>query len=145
MIEEIPILALTPGEPAGIGPECFIRMAHAHPELRLLAVADREMLNSTAQTLDLDISFTDWNPGDPVVVGQPACFQHSLAAPVTTGKLNPVNASYVFKTIVSAVRLVHAGHAGAMVTGPVHKGVINDAGIKFSGHTELLAELAGVW
>lgn len=143
MSEDFPILALTPGEPAGIGPECFIRLAHKHPELRLIAVADRKMLKSTAQTLGLDITFSDWNPGDTVSAGQPACFQHDLAAPVAPGKLNPANAPYVVETIKSAVRLVRAGHADALVTGPVHKGVINDAGIPFSGHTELLAELAG--
>lgn len=144
MIEDIPILALTPGEPAGIGPECFIRLAHEHPELRLLAVADREILKSTAQALGLDITLRDWIPGDPVSAGQPACYQQNLAAAVTPGKLNPANSSYVVNTIRAAVALVRAGHAGALVTGPVHKGVINDAGIPFSGHTELLAELAGV-
>lgn len=144
MIEDIPILALTPGEPAGIGPECFIRLAYEHPELRLLAVADRGLLQSTAQTLGLDINIRDWNPGDTVTAGQPACFQENLAGPVTAGQLNTANGLYVVNTIKSAVRLVRAGHAGALVTGPVHKGVINDAGILFSGHTELLAELAGI-
>ena len=61
-----------------------------------------------------------------------------------TGHLEPANAAYVVSTIKSAVGLVRSGHAGALVTGPVHKGVINDAGIAFSGHTELLAKLAGI-
>lgn len=144
MVEDIPILALTPGEPAGIGPECFVRLAHQHPELRLLAVADRKLLQSTARTLGLDIAISDWRPGDTISAGQPGCFQQDLAAPVTAGQLNPANGPYVVNTIKSAVGLVRAGHAAALVTGPVHKGVINESGTPFSGHTELLAELAGV-
>ncbi len=144
MTEDIPILALTPGEPAGIGPECFIRLAHEHPELRLLAVADRGLLQSTARILGLDITISNWTPGDTVTAGQPACFQQNLASPVTVGELNTANGLYVVNTIQSAVDLVRDGHADALVTGPVNKGVINDAGIAFSGHTELLAELAGV-
>ena len=73
-----------------------------------------------------------------------SCYQHDIASPVEVGKVDPANAEYVVETIKSAVAIVRAGHAGALVTGPVHKGVINDAGIAFSGHTELLAELAGV-
>jgi len=63
---------------------------------------------------------------------------------VTPGQPDPSNANYVVNTIKSAVKLVRGGHAAAVVTGPVHKGVINDGGIAFSGHTELLAKLAGV-
>ena len=68
----------------------------------------------------------------------------ALAESVRPGHPEPANAAYVVRTIKSAVKLVRAGHAAALVTGPVHKGVINDGGIAFSGHTELLAELAGV-
>lgn len=138
------MLALTPGEPAGIGPECTIRLAHEHPELRLLAVADPQLLVSAAETLGLDVPVNAWRPGDKVTAGQLSCFPQDLNQAVKPGQLDPTNASYVVGTIKSAVRLVRAGHAGALVTGPVHKGVINDGGILFSGHTELLAELAGL-
>jgi len=144
MIKDIPVLALTPGEPAGIGPECTIRLAHEHPELRLLAVADPQLLVSAAETLGFDIPVTPWQPGDKVTAGQLSCFPQNLNKAARPGQLDPANASYVVGTIKSAVRLVRAGHAGALVTGPVHKGVINDGGIPFSGHTELLAELAGL-
>ena len=144
MIKDIPVLALTPGEPAGIGPECTIRLAHEHPELRLLAVADPQLLVSAAETLGFDIPVTPWQPGDKVTAGQLSCFPQNLNKASRPGQLDPANASYVVGTIKSAVRLVRAGHAGALVTGPVHKGVINDGGIPFSGHTELLAELAGL-
>jgi 4-hydroxythreonine-4-phosphate dehydrogenase len=144
MIRDIPVLALTPGEPAGIGPECTIRLAHEHPELRLLAIADQHMLASAAEALGIDIAIKTWHPGDKVTNGQLSCFQQDLGRAVTPGQTDPANAHYVVGTIKSAVRLVRAGHAGALVTGPVHKGVINDGGIPFSGHTELLAELAGI-
>jgi 4-hydroxythreonine-4-phosphate dehydrogenase len=144
MMNNIPVLALTPGEPAGIGPECTIRLAIEHPELRLLAVADQQILKTAAEALDVDIPIKPWSPGDEVIAGQLSCFQQDIAQTVKAGHTNPANAAYVVETITSAVRLVGAGHAGALVTGPVHKGVINDGGIAFSGHTELLAELAGL-
>ena len=144
MIKDIPVLALTPGEPAGIGPECTIRLAHEHPELRLLVVADPQLLTRTAETLGFDIRICNWQPGDNVTAGQLSCYAHTLDRAIKPGQPDPANADYVVSTIKSAVRLVRAGHAGALVTGPVHKGVINDGGIAFSGHTELLAELAGV-
>lgn len=145
MIKDIPVLALTPGEPAGIGPECTIRLAHEHPELRLLAVADPRLLTAAAETLGLNVPVTTWQPGDHVATGQLCCYPQTLGqATVIPGQLDPHNAAYVVGTIKAAVRLVRAGHAGALVTGPVHKGVINDSGMPFSGHTELLAELAGL-
>jgi 4-hydroxythreonine-4-phosphate dehydrogenase len=143
-VKDIPVLALTPGEPAGIGPECTIRLAAEHPELRLLAVADQQLLRSAANQLGFDIPIKPWQPGDTVSAGQLSCFSQHLGQAVKSGQPDPANAAYVVGTIKSAVRLVRAGHADALLTGPVHKGVINDGGITFSGHTELLAELAGV-
>jgi 4-hydroxythreonine-4-phosphate dehydrogenase len=143
MIRDTPVLALTPGEPAGIGPECTIRLAYEHPELRLLVVADPQLLLSAARKLGFDIPVISWQPGHNVTAGQLNCFQQSLHQAVKPGQPEAANAGYVVGTIKTAVKLVRAGHAGALVTGPVHKGVINDGGIAFSGHTELLAELAG--
>jgi 4-hydroxythreonine-4-phosphate dehydrogenase len=143
MIKNSPVLALTPGEPAGIGPECTVRLAIEHPELRLLVIADQQLLSSAARDLGLDIALSAWRPGDEVTAGQISCFHQPLGQAVVPGKPDASNAGYVVGTIKSAVKLVRAGHAGALVTGPVHKGVINDGGIAFSGHTELLADLAG--
>jgi len=143
MIKNIPVLALTPGEPAGVGPECTIRLAHEHPELRLLAVADPQLLADAARALGLQLDIRTWQPGDEVTGGRLSCCPVSLPQAVSPGLPDPANANYVVNTIKSAVRLVRSGHAAALVTGPVHKGVINEGGIPFSGHTELLAELAG--
>ena len=144
MIKNVPVLALTPGEPAGVGPECTIRLAHEHPELRLLAVADPRLLSAAADALGLDVNIETWQPGDEVCTGQLSCYPVPLSQPVKPGHPEPANAAYVVETIKSAVKLVRTGHAAALVTGPVHKGVINDGGIPFSGHTELLAELSGL-
>ncbi len=144
MIMDIPVLVLTPGEPAGVGPECALRLAHEHPEFRLIMVADRGLLQDTARRLNLPFKSTHWQAGDTIEAGITACCPIPLLAPVSAGKLNPENASYVLDCLRQAVKLVRTGQAGALVTGPVHKAVINDAGIPFTGHTEFLADLAGV-
>ncbi len=144
MIMDLPVLALTPGEPAGIGPECVVRLAHQHPELRLLLIADRELIESTAKQLGIPIQITNWQAGTTVAAGIPACLNVPLSKAVQSGVPDPENARYVLDCLRRAVKLVRTGQAGALVTGPVHKGVINDAGIPFSGHTEFLAQLSGV-
>lgn len=138
------VLALTPGEPAGIGPECTIRLILEHPELNLLVVADSQLLSAAAKSLGHKVQINAWQPGDEFIAGQINCFEQHLVQAVKPGHADPANAAYVVDTISSAVGLVRTGHACALVTGPVHKGVINEGGIDFSGHTELLAELAGV-
>ncbi len=67
--KDMPVLALTPGEPAGIGPECTIRLAFEHPELRLLAVADPQLLTTAAAVLGFDVRINRWQPGDVVHAG----------------------------------------------------------------------------
>jgi len=144
MTRNPPVLAITPGEPAGIGPEILLRFHHQFPDFRVLAVADPELLKRTADTLALDIPIREWQPGARTVAGELSCLPVNLAVPVQPGQLNPLNAPYVLDTLRSAVGLLRDGHAAALVTGPVHKGVINESGFPFSGHTEFLADLAGV-
>jgi len=139
-----PLLAVTPGEPAGIGPEILLRFHSANPAFNLLAVADPDLLKQTAKALALDIHIRDWTPGLPTQPGELACVPVCLGVPAQPGKLDPANAGYVLETLRKAVSIVQQGQADALVTGPVHKGVINDAGVPFSGHTEFLANLAGV-
>ncbi|MFC1720310.1 4-hydroxythreonine-4-phosphate dehydrogenase PdxA [Pseudomonadota bacterium] len=138
------LLAVTPGEPAGIGPEITIRFRVEHPEFPLLAVADPGLLRQTANRLALDLEIRDWRPGMEIRNGELACLPVPLATRAEPGRLNPLNAPYVLNTLRQAVALVQDGHAAALVTGPVHKGVINESGVRFSGHTEFLADLAGV-
>jgi 4-hydroxythreonine-4-phosphate dehydrogenase len=86
----------------------------------------------------------EWREGDPLVAGELACLPVRTARNAVPGQLDPANGAYVLGTLRRATALVRAGVAAALVTGPVHKGVINQAGVAFSGHTEFLAELAGV-
>jgi 4-hydroxythreonine-4-phosphate dehydrogenase len=139
-----PVLAITPGEPAGIGPEILLKFCREHPDFRVLAVADPELLQQTADRLGYAPRIRRWQAGDEVRGGEVACCPVRLRVPATPGKLQPENAGYVLETLDRAVALVQEGHASALVTGPVHKGVINESGQPFSGHTEYLARLSGV-
>jgi len=141
MTIDVPVLAVTPGEPSGIGPEILLKLIRKHPEFRLLAVADPMLLQQAADMLGFDTGITEWQPGKIVSAGQSACFPAKLARPANPGRPNTGNAPYVLDTLRLAVRLIRQGHAAALVTGPVHKGIINEAGVPFTGHTEFLANL----
>ncbi len=138
---DVPVLAVTPGEPSGIGPEILLKLKHEHPEFRLLAVADPALLRQAADLLGLATVITQWQPGDTISAGQLACLPTLLAKPAIPGQPSTENAPYVLDTLRQAVGLIRQGYASAMVTGPVHKGIINDAGVPFTGHTEFLANL----
>ncbi len=110
------VIALTSGEPAGIGPELCVAAARAFRGAKLVVIGDRGLLQ-----------------------GCPHIEHVALARPVKAGRLDPANSRYVLALIERAVRGCLAGEYDAMVTAPVHKGVVNDAGIAFTGHTEYLA------
>ncbi|MGY6553540.1 MAG: 4-hydroxythreonine-4-phosphate dehydrogenase PdxA [Wenzhouxiangella sp.] len=136
-------LLLTAGEPAGIGPELICRLATDQPDL--VAVADPALLAASAEALGLQAPIhVMTRPDDPIPAGHLACLPVSLRTAVQPGRLEPANAAYVIDTLRLAAECCLDGRAAGMVTAPVHKGVINDAGIAFSGHTEFLAECAGV-
>jgi 4-hydroxythreonine-4-phosphate dehydrogenase len=141
MTIDVPVLAVTPGEPSGVGPEIVLKLVRQHPEFRLLAVADPQLLRQAGNVLGYHLKITKWEPGDTVVAGELACLPLKLARPARPGRPDPENAAYVLSTLRRAVQLIEEGHAAAMVTGPLHKAVINDSGVPFSGHTEFLAEL----
>lgn len=138
-------LALTPGEPAGIGPDLCIALAQRPPEgTELVIVGDPALLEQRADMLKLPLTLRDFEPDTDAAAGRPGeltVLPVSLAAPVTPGQLDPVNADYVLETLRTATTAVLAGELDALVTGPVQKSVINDAGFAFTGHTEFLAEL----
>ncbi|MEM1410777.1 MAG: 4-hydroxythreonine-4-phosphate dehydrogenase PdxA [Pseudomonadota bacterium] len=137
-------LVLTPGEPAGIGPECVLRYRLAHPDTPVVAVADPDLLRDTAARLSLPVDIVPWAPGSTVPTGALGCDPVRLKTEAKPGVLDSANAGYVLETLETAVGRVQDGSASALVTGPVHKGIINEAGIPFTGHTEFLAALAGV-
>ncbi|HEX8979903.1 MAG TPA: 4-hydroxythreonine-4-phosphate dehydrogenase PdxA [Parasulfuritortus sp.] len=131
-------LIITAGEPAGIGPDLCILLAQSPPPCPLVVLADRGLLTDRARQLGL--------PFDPPehAAGGDAAFSllhQPLNVPTGAGRLDPGNAGYVLDCLRRAVAGCQSGEFAGLVTGPVHKGVINDAGIPFTGHTEFLAEL----
>ena len=137
-----PLLAVTPGEPAGIGPEILLKLQRDYPEFNLVAIADPDLLQRAAEHAGIDARITDWQPGEDPQPGSLACHPVLLNRSARPGKLDAGNAGYVLQTLEKATRLVTNGDAAALVTGPVHKGIINDGGFTFSGHTEFLAALS---
>ncbi len=138
-------LVITPGEPAGIGPDICIQMAQQPPiDCELVVVADPGLMQARARLLGLPLKLTEFHAGLPTRNSRPgelAIVAIPLRVPCTTGTTDPANATYVLETLEKAVSLCRQRRCDALVTGPVHKGVINEAGIAFSGHTEFLAQL----
>lgn len=139
------LFALTPGEPAGIGPDlCLLLAREAQPEA-LVAVASSQLLSERAMQLGLSIELRNVGPGAwptiPAPAGSLYVWDTPLAAPAVAGQLDQNNAAYVLQTLTRAGTGCIDGSFAGMITAPVHKGVINEAGIPFSGHTEFLAEL----
>ncbi len=139
-----PTLAVTAGEPAGIGPDLVLALAGRDHGARCVLIADRALLAARAQALGLNVALADWQPDSPPPpAGTLEVLHVPLAAPTRAGVLDSANASYVLATLDAAIDGCVAGLFAGMVTAPVHKGVINDAGVPFSGHTEYLAERTG--
>lgn len=138
-------ILLTPGEPAGIGPDLAVLAAQQQQAQLLVAVADPTLLEQRAQALGLALRLQEWDPAAPEPLAPPglAVLPVPLRAAARCGRLDPRNAPYVLDTLQRATEACLSGKAAALVTGPVHKGVINDAGIPFSGHTEHLGALTG--
>lgn len=135
-------LAITPGEPSGIGPDLLIQLAQQPQDIELVAYADPKLLQARAEQLDLPLKLrlTTPNQPKPLGPGELAIQPILLKKQSTAGELNSDNATYVLETLSKALTDCQKEYCQAMVTGPVHKGIINDAGIPFSGHTEFLAE-----
>jgi len=136
---------VTPGEPAGIGPDLCLLMARNAQPHALIAIASLELLRARAELLGLDIHLLPVLPGAwpqiPAPAGSLYVWDTPLQAPAEPGRLEPRNAPYVLETLTRAGQGCLDNHFAGMITAPVHKGVINEAGIPFSGHTEFLAEL----
>ncbi|PTQ67094.1 4-hydroxythreonine-4-phosphate dehydrogenase PdxA [Pseudomonas sp. GV071] len=141
----LPRFALTPGEPAGIGPDlCLLLAQHSQP-YPLIAIASCDLLNERAAQLGvavraLAVTPDAW-PDAPAPAGTLYVWDTPLRNPVVAGQLDTANAAYVLETLTRAGEGCLNGDFAGMITAPVHKGVINEAGIAFSGHTEFLADL----
>ncbi len=137
-------IAITPGEPAGIGPDLCVQLSQQAGAAEWVVVADPALLAARAAQLGvgLQLETVDWQrPPQAQRAGTLQVLPVPLRAAVQPGILNPANAAYVLNSLQTATQACLDGHCAAVVTGPVHKGVINAAGIPFSGHTEFLAQL----
>ncbi|MGB0662202.1 MAG: 4-hydroxythreonine-4-phosphate dehydrogenase PdxA [Pontibacterium sp.] len=132
-------LAITAGEPAGIGPDICLQMAQqGHPH-ELIVIADPDMLRERAKALGLDITIEMFDAEDeprPTPARVIKCLPVSCKNTVVAGKLDVANAPYVVETLRIAAQGAVDKQFDAIITAPVHKGIINDAGVPFSGHTE---------
>lgn len=141
-----PTIAITPGEPAGIGPDICVQAAQTAQQAGLVAIADPDLLTQRAELLKLPLSVVPVEPTarlEPLPAGHLYVQPVELAAECRPGALSTDNAPYVLETLRTAIEGCRRARFDAMVTGPVQKSIINEAGYPFSGHTEFLAEHTG--
>lgn len=138
-------LALTVGEPSGIGPDLTVQLAQQAHDSQIVAICDVDLLVRRAAHLNLPLVIKAFDPTDskPAEAGEIWVQHVPLAEAEVIGGLNPKNGQYVLDTLTVAAQGCMDGQFDAMVTAPVHKGVINEAGVPFSGHTEFLEEYTG--
>ncbi|ELO12116.1 4-hydroxythreonine-4-phosphate dehydrogenase [Salmonella enterica subsp. enterica serovar Enteritidis str. 642046 4-7] len=136
-------VVITPGEPAGIGPDLVVQLAQRAWPIELVVCADGALLTERAAMLGLPLSLLPYSPDVPAApqpAGTLTLLPVSLRAPAIPGQLTVENGPYVVETLARACDGCLNGEFAALITGPVHKGVINDAGIPFTGHTEFFEE-----
>ena len=138
-------IAITPGEPAGIGPDLVISLAQQDWPVQLIVVASASLLIELAKILNLPLTLENYDKNKPAIAqkkGSLTILPVELAETSIAGELNANNGHYVVETLKVACDKNMKGEFDAVVTGPVHKGLINQAGIPFSGHTEYFAHQA---
>jgi 4-hydroxythreonine-4-phosphate dehydrogenase len=136
-------LLVTPGDPAGVGLDICLQLCRQDLDTGLVVVTDPDVLQQRAQLLGIQFDLQVVSKQSTVnrhKAGTLQVLPVSCPSTVEAGKLNSENATFVIETLTVATELVQQGKFDALVTGPVHKGIINDAGIAFTGHTEWLAE-----
>ncbi len=144
MTKPLPRIAITAGEPAGIGADLCVLLADQSLNAEIIIIADANMLQARAKALGSEIQIQEYSAKSHTAHlgnGAITVLHQAISQPAVAGKLDARNSQYVLETLrVAALGCVNKAF-NAMVTAPVHKGIINDAGIVFSGHTEFLAEL----
>ena len=142
-VPRIPRIAVTAGEPAGIGPDLVAALALRDWPLQLVAIGDPATIAARAAAPGLELVAHDRAlPPAPARAGRLEVLAVPLAAPVVAGTLDPANAGHVLQVLAQASDGALDGRFDAIVTAPVHKGVINDGGHAFTGHTEFFAARA---
>lgn len=142
----LPRIAVTCGEPAGIGPDIVLALAGRDWPAELVVLGDRQLLADRAARLGLAVRLEDYRTGGEARAARAGTLlvaHEALAAPVRAGQLDPANTAQVLRLLERACDGCRSGEFAAMCTAPVNKAVINDAGVPFSGHTEFLAGRCG--
>ncbi|WP_100158785.1 4-hydroxythreonine-4-phosphate dehydrogenase PdxA [Proteus columbae] len=141
--KQIKPLVITPGEPAGVGPDLIISLAQMSWDLPWVVCADPQLLKTRAELLNLPLSLVEYDPATPPQTHTPSqicILPIALHTNVIPSTLDARNGLYVVETLARACDGCLNGEFSALVTGPVHKGIINDAGVHFTGHTEFFAD-----
>ena len=138
-------IAISVGEPAGIGPDILIQTVQKQRKDLLIAYADPDLIAERARLLKLPLKLTDPESKDAYSPGTLSIVPHKLALPCRPGMLNPENSEYVLKCLNAAMNSCVKNETEALVTAPIQKSVIRDANIKFTGHTEYLANKLGTF
>lgn len=139
-------VVITPGEPAGIGPDLVVQLAQQDWPAELVVCADGTLLKNRAAMLGLPLTLLNYDPDEPPLpqrAGTLTLLPVALNSPEEPGRLNVQNAPYVVETLARACDGAASGEFAALITGPVQKSIINDAGIPFTGHTEFFEERTG--
>lgn len=137
------ILVVSAGEPAGIGPDLCLGLAHRQPSTPLVVIADPQQLQQRADLLSLNTDITIYEPGRAITSGTLCVLPIDMPNKNVCGAPDPANSPALLMGLKRAVEGCRSGEFAALVTGPLQKNAINDAGIPFTGHTEFLADLAG--
>lgn len=138
-----PVFAITSGEPAGIGPDICLDLPQFQLPARCVVLADIELMRERARLLGKDVQIVPYQADKlPTDSNTVEVLHIPVAKQVQAGMLNVNNAPYVIDLLDRAHQGIVAGEFAGMVTAPLHKGIINDAGKPFSGHTEYLADIS---
>ena len=144
MTTELPVIVVSSGEPAGIGPDICLALAKHHIGARVAVLGDHGLFADRARKIGLRVHLRDCATVahvGPHLIGSLQVLPVALRTPAVAGRLDVANAAYVLDMLRRGAALCSAGAAQALVTAPVQKSVITESGVHFSGHTELLAEL----
>ena len=144
MTKPLPRIAITAGEPAGIGPDLCVMLANISLNAEVIIVADKNMVKARAKSLNLNILINEYSKethSAHLGNGSITVLHQAISRPAIAGHLDASNSRYVLETLTTAALGCIRNEFDAMMTAPVHKGIINNAAIAFSGHTEFLAQL----
>lgn len=135
-------LCLTSGEPAGIGPDIIVKLAQQQSPFKFVVIADPELLIERASLLNLPLKILIYDKSSTQTLnkGEIRVLPVKLKVPSIAGKLNQQNSEYVLETLTLATQYCLNNEFSAVVTGPIHKAIINDAGYPFTGHTEFFSD-----